>query len=212
MAETTTGTYFGPRPACSIDIMLSIRALGSHRQKHWRSDIRIKGYNFSNIAFKNADEKTTDLYLLGDGQQYGYKALRIYPQTLLDQLRSMVYACNIPITYGKKFHQVLSESPSGVCFAFADGTSASARLLIGTDGIHSSVRKYVSPTTPTYSGILAITCAIASSALQFPADKDYLVLPVAVHGAFCIFVLAPQDVDGSEILIGIQKRYPEQTR
>lgn len=175
--------------------------------------IRSKGYNFTNIAFKNADEETTDLYPLGDEQQYGYKALRIYRQTLLEQLRAMLHARSIPITYGKKFHQVLSASATGVRFAFADGTSASASLLIGTDGIHSTVRKYVSPsTTPTYSGTLAITCAIPSSALQFPADKDYSVLPVAIHGTLGTFVLAPQDVDGSEVLAGTQKKYPEQPR
>lgn len=37
--------------------------------------IRVKGYNFTNIAFKNEDEETTDLYPLGDEHRYGYNAL-----------------------------------------------------------------------------------------------------------------------------------------
>ncbi|MCJ1428139.1 hypothetical protein MMC29_006047 [Sticta canariensis] len=175
--------------------------------------IRSKGYNFSMIAFKNEDEETTDLYPLGDEHQYGYNALRIYRQILLDELRSTVHACDIPVTYGKKFSHVLSESPTEVSFEFTDGSSASASLLIGTDGIHSTVRKYVSPSTsPGYSGVLAITCAVPRSALHFPPDKDYSILPVGIHGAQGTFVLAPQDIDGSEVLAGTQKKYPEQTR
>ena len=101
--------------------------------------IRGKGYNFSNIAFKNEEEETTDLYPLGDEHRYGYKALRIYRQVLLDELRSTVHARDILIVYGKKFSHVLSESPTEVSFAFTDGNSASASLLIGADGIQSSI-------------------------------------------------------------------------
>ncbi|KAL8701495.1 MAG: hypothetical protein Q9201_004881 [Fulgogasparrea decipioides] len=194
-------------------LMLSPNALRILNSLGVYERIRTKGYNFSNIAFKNEDEETMDLYPLGDERQYGYKALRIYRQTLLDELRSMVHACGISVTYGKKFSQVLSESPAEVSFEFTDGTSASASLLIGTDGIHSTVRKYVSPSIlPGYSGVLAITCAVPSSALHFPPDKDYSVLPVGIHGAMGTFVLAPQDIDGSEVLAGTQKKYPEQTR
>lgn len=175
--------------------------------------IRNKGYNFSNMAFKNENEETTDVYPLGDKDRYGYEALRVYRQILLAELRATVHASNIPVIYGKKFSHVLSESPVEVSFAFTDGTSASAALLIGADGIHSTVRKYVSPSTaPGYSETMAITCAIPRSALEFPSDKDYSVLPVGIHGAAGTFVLAPQNPDGSEFLAGTQKKYPEQTR
>ena len=175
--------------------------------------IRNKGYDFSNMAFKNGNEEITDVYPLGDKDRYGYEALRIYRQILLSELRATVHASNIPVIYGKKFSHVLSESSVEVSFAFTDGTSASAALLIGADGIHSTVRKYVSPsTTPGYSGTMAITCAIPRAALEFPSDKDYSILPVGIHGAMGTFVLAPQNPDGSEFLAGTQKKYPEQTR
>lgn len=194
-------------------LMLSPNALRILNSLGVYERVRSKGYNFSNIAFKNEDEETTDLYPLGDEHRYGYKALRVYRQILLDELRSAVHECNILVTYGKKFSHVLSESPTEVSFEFTDGSSASASLLIGTDGIHSTVRKYVSPSTsPGYSGALAITCAVPRSALHFPSDKDYSILPVGIHGAMGTFVLAPQDTDGSEVLAGTQKKYPEQIR
>ena len=194
-------------------VMLSPNALRVLNSLGVYERISSKGYNFSNIAFKNEDEETTDLYPLGDEHRYGYKALRIYRQILLDEIRSTVHARKIPVIHGKKFSHVLSESPTEVSFAFTDGSSASASFLIGADGIHSTVRKYVSPSTsPGYSGLLAITCAVPRSALHFPPDKDYSVLPVTIHGGMGTFVLAPQDTDGSEVLAGTQKKYPEQTR
>ncbi|KAI4125436.1 MAG: hypothetical protein LQ338_004239 [Usnochroma carphineum] len=194
-------------------LMLSPNALRVLESLGVYERIRSKGYNFSDIAFKDEAENTTDRYPLGDEHRYGYQALRIYRQILLDELRSTVHACGIPVTYGKKFSHVLSENSSQVSFEFTDGTSAVASLLVGTDGIHSTVRKYVSPSTsPLYSGVLAITCAVPRSALRFPPDKDYSILPVGIHGAMGTFVLAPQDIDGSEVLAGTQKKYPEQTR
>lgn len=193
--------------------MLSPNALRILNSLGVYEQIRNKGYNFSNMAFKNEHEETTDVYPLGDEERYGYKALRVYRQILLAELRAAVHASNIPVIYGKKFSHVLSESPVEVSFAFTDGTSASAALLIGADGIHSTVRKYVSPSTaPGYSGTMAITCAIPRAALEFPSDKDYSVLPVGIHGAMGTFVLAPQNPDGSEFLAGTQKKYPEQNR
>ena len=125
-----------------------------------------KGYNFTNLAFKNELEETTDLYPLGDEDRYEYKALRIYRQTLLDEIRNLVHESGIRITYNKKFSHVISESTSSITFQFADGTIATSSLLIGTDGIHSAVRKYVSlDTSPIYAGSLAITCAIPTAAL-----------------------------------------------
>lgn len=194
-------------------LMLSPNALRILNSLGLYERLSRKGYNFTNVAFKNENEETTDIYPLGDENLYGYKALRIYRQILLDELRDSVHGSGIPVTYGKKFSRIVSESSSSIAFEFTDGTILTSSLLIGTDGIHSTVRKYISPTvSPIYSGSLAITCAIPTAALQFPPDKDYSTLPVAIHGSLGTFILAPQDIDGSEVLAGIQKKYLEQDR
>lgn len=202
-----------PSVQSSGALMLSPNALRILNSLGLYERLARKGYNFTNVAFKDENEETTDLYPLGDENLYGYKALRIYRQILLDELRSLVHESGIPITYEKKFSRIISESPTAISFEFTDGTISKASLLIGTDGIHSTVRKYISPTTsPVYSGSLAITCTVPTAALQFPSEKDYSTLPVAIHGSLGTFVLAPQDVDGSQVLAGTQKKYPEQDR
>jgi 2-polyprenyl-6-methoxyphenol hydroxylase-like FAD-dependent oxidoreductase len=174
-----------------------------------------KGYNFETIEYKNHDQVTTDYYYLGSEKLYGYKALRIYRQVLLTELRAEVKNLDIPITYGVKFSHIISEDGNGVSFAFTDGTHVTADILAGTDGIHSTVRKYIAPeVVPEYSGSVAVTCALARNVLEYPSNisaKDY-PMPVAIHDKNGAFVMAPQNIEGSEVLAGTQRAYPEQDR
>jgi FAD-dependent urate hydroxylase len=61
----------------------------------------------------------------------------------------------VPIEYGKRLVSAV-ETPAGVRAAFADGTEATADILIGGDGLHSTVRTIIDPAAPppTYAGIV----------------------------------------------------------
>jgi len=204
-----------PSVKTSGALMLSPNALSILDKLGLYERLRSQGYSFEQLDFKNRDGLTIDRYYLGEEKLYGYKALRIYRQVLLSQLRSEVERLDIPITYGVKFSHIVSEDDNGVSFAFADGTKAGGDVLIGADGIHSTVRKYIAPgVVPAYSGMVAITCAVQRSKLEFPTDikpNDY-PMPVAIHGKNGAFVMAPQNIDGSEILAGTQRAWPEQDR
>lgn len=192
--------------------MLSPNALRVLSHLDLYTTLRDQGYNFSQIIFKEHTETTTDHYYLGSSELYGFPALRIYRQTLLSSLRAQVQKFNIPILYDHKFSHVISESEDGVKFAFTNGTVANAEILVGADGIHSSVRKYIAPSiVPTYSGQVAITAAIEHAKLEYPRGVEY-TLPVAIHGPNGAFVMAPQNRDGSEVLVGTQRAWPEQDR
>ena len=171
--------------------------------------IRTKGYNFESLYYNDANNITLDTYLLGSETQYGYKALRIYRKVLLAELRSMLTEAGIPIHYEKRFSHVVSEDEDGVTFAFADGDTHTVSLLIGADGIHSTVRKYLTPVVPAFAGQLAVTGHIPKPDIAFPEGGDY-PLPASIFAKPGAFVMAPQDVDGQEIFFGRQFPYPEQ--
>ena len=173
--------------------------------------IREKGYNFESLTYKDASDTTVDTYLLGSETAYGYKALRIYRKVLLAELRTMVEEAGISIEYERRFSHIVSEDEKSVTFAFADNSTQSASLLIGADGIHSTVRKHITAVSPVYSGQLAITGHIPKSDINFPPNVDY-PLPVSIFAKPGAFVMAPQDVDGAELFFGFQFPYPEQDR
>jgi 2-polyprenyl-6-methoxyphenol hydroxylase-like FAD-dependent oxidoreductase len=204
-----------PSITTSGALMLSPNALRILDTLGLYKRLSAQGYNFEQLDFQNHQQVTTDKYYLGHEKLYGYKALRIYRQNLLTELRAEVKNLQIPVTYGVKFSHVVSENDNGVTFAFTNGTTMSADILIGADGIHSTVRKYIAPgVVPQYANKVAITCAIQRHKLQNPvgpAPEDY-PMPVAIHGKNGAFVMAPQNVDGSEVLAGTQRSWPEQNR
>ena len=194
-------------------LMLSPNALRILDSQGLYEILSQQGYNFESLAFQNGQNTTTDTYYLGSEKLYAYKALRIYRHILLNELRNKVAALGIPVIYDKKFIKVISETNEGVVFEFADGVQEMASILVGADGIHSSVRKYIIPDlAPKYIGTMAITCAVQKSDLNFAQCGANFTLPVSIHGQAGAFVMAPQDVDGHEILAGTQVKYEEQDR
>ena len=176
--------------------------------------VRSKGFNFDTLTFKtDHDHKTTGKYYFGQEKMYGYKALRIYRKVLIAELRQMVQEQGISIQYGRKFSHITSENESVVRFAFADGSEKSTEILIGADGIHSKVRQHILPNiVPAYSGFLGVTFSFPASKLRLPHGQEDYPFPASIHGKHGAFVMAPQNVDGTEIFAGRQFKYPIQDR
>ncbi|MGK8520263.1 FAD-dependent oxidoreductase [Nocardia asteroides] len=64
-------------------------------------------------------------------------------------------AAGVPFEYGKRLVDV-REDESGITARFADGSTATADVLIGADGIRSTVRTLIDPAAPgpDYTGML----------------------------------------------------------
>ncbi|UNI24926.1 hypothetical protein JDV02_010642 [Purpureocillium takamizusanense] len=99
-------------------------------------------------------------------EKMGFGYLRIKRTDLLDVLLRATTKARIPVHYGKRLTAV-EDTDSGVTITFADGTTDSADILLGCDGIHSSVRTlYVDPAqTPVYSGLSGYGSIIPIAAL-----------------------------------------------
>jgi 2-polyprenyl-6-methoxyphenol hydroxylase-like FAD-dependent oxidoreductase len=76
------------------------------------------------------------------------------PRQLIDRgalhriLRDRAERSSVRIHNAKKLTRV-DEQPDGVTAHFADGSSASADILIGADGVHSTVRRLIDPNAPS---------------------------------------------------------------
>ncbi|PLN76553.1 FAD/NAD(P)-binding domain-containing protein [Aspergillus taichungensis] len=206
-------TIYEARPAplnIGGAIMLSPNALRVLDLLGVYARIRDEGYAFDKLYFRSPADQPVDEYAFGGEEEYGYRGMRIYRHVLIRELSAMVAEAGIPVYYGRKFVRVLSETETGVAWEFEDGDTASAACLVGADGIHSRVRGYLYPgLEPKFTNAIGVTAAVPTKQLQLPVSDGYN-LPVTImnkqQGAF---VIAPQQRDGSEVLIGRQKRAPE---
>lgn len=171
-------------------------------------NVKERGYHFDILSFVNTEHQVKDVYYFGQEKLYGYHGFRIYRQILIEEMVKMLRERNIPIHYDTKYEGIVSEDASGVTFTIAGGKQIKTDMLIGCDGIHSRVRKYLFQDTiePKFGGLLAITSHIPTKALRMPTS-DY-PLPATIQGKTGAFVIAPQDVDGSECLVGTQRPHP----
>ncbi|KAL4799545.1 hypothetical protein BDV19DRAFT_400778 [Aspergillus venezuelensis] len=196
-------------------VMLSPNALRILDSLGVYARIKSKGYNFENLYFRTKDNKPADSYEFGGEQKYGYAALRIYRNVLITELSAMVADAGIEIKYHKKFTRVTEETASSVTCEFSDGTTATSTVLVGADGIHSKVRKYMYPSLePMFTKSMGVSAAVPTMQLQLETvHPEGYNLPVTImnktHGAF---VMALQQPDGRETFIGRQKRAPELDR
>lgn len=162
------------------------------------------------MEYKNASGKLLETQEFGGEEKYGFKALRIYRHVLIDELLAMIKERSIQVEFGKKFSRVVSETEKDVTWEFTDGTSHSASLLVGADGIHSTVRRYLYPDLlPKFTGMAGITAAVPTAQLKLPPGYN---IPVTIMSEKGAFVIAPQQVDGSEVLIGKQRRIEDRDR
>lgn len=89
-------------------------------------------------------------------------------------LHDHALARGIRIEHGKRLVRV-SESASAVTAHFADGSSATGDVLIGADGIRSTVRKLIDPGAPDprYVGLLGFGGRATESGVLEPTDTMY---------------------------------------
>lgn len=100
-------------------------------------------------------------------EQTGFGYMRIKRTDLVDILLEAVQQAGIPIRFNKRLADI-EEDDESVRVTFEDGSTDSADMLFGCDGIHSFVRRaYVDPQkTLEYSGMSGLGSLVPTSALS----------------------------------------------
>jgi FAD-dependent urate hydroxylase len=95
----------------------------------------------------------------------------------------------IDVQHGKRL-TAAEPTGNGVRAVFDDGTDAAADVLIGTDGIHSTVRKLIDPTAPAPTYIGLINLGGYARGVEVDAEPGSYTM-IFGKRAFFGYVLAP---------------------
>ncbi|MFI9504309.1 FAD-dependent oxidoreductase [Nocardia sp. NPDC052566] len=89
-------------------------------------------------------------------------------------LHDHAVASGVPFEYNKRLVGV-DESASGITARFADGSTATADMLVGADGIRSTVRDLIDPNAPgpDYTGMLGFGAATECAAEIEPDSMTF---------------------------------------
>ncbi|MGC4808585.1 FAD-dependent monooxygenase [Micromonospora sp. DT233] len=105
----------------------------------------------------------------------GVPPLRVVRRNALHQvLHDRAVAEGVPIVHGSRLIGV-RETAGEVTAVFADGSTASADVLIGADGIHSTVRGLIDPHAPgpRYTGLLGFEAVARHEVAAEPGTMTF---------------------------------------
>lgn len=167
----------------------------------WKSEYR---------TYKNDKDETTRKVLITNESLYGYKNHRIWRRLLLAEMKLMLAERDVDIQYSSKFEGVVSEDTERVVFRVS-GREEQTSMLVGSDGVYSSVRRYVAPgTSPEYTGVMGILAHIHRNTVKWPYP-DYEPA-CTIQGKPGAFFTMPEDPEAREIMVGMQVKHPDQSR
>ncbi|WP_233600931.1 MULTISPECIES: FAD-dependent monooxygenase [Micromonospora] len=105
----------------------------------------------------------------------GVPPLRVVPRAALHRvLHDRAVAEGVRIEHGKRLVGV-RETAGGVTATFADGSTATADVLIGADGIHSTVRTLIDPHAPgpRFTGLLGFEAVARHEVAAEPGTMTF---------------------------------------
>lgn len=163
-----------------------------------------KSYQTEYQVIKDAAGRSIRRVNIANPDIYGYKTYRLYRHVLLDELRIVLNERKIHVEYGAKFERIVEETAYGVTF-LVNGEIKRASLLIGADGIHSAVRRYISPQLPEYTGIACVYGHLPAGSIQWPTREFEKACTIQDDPG--VLFMGPEVADGSELLVGRQFAY-----
>jgi len=113
------------------------------------------GFPTPQITLRTHTGKRLGVTSTGGTLADGTAARTIRRADLYRALHSQAVARGITVRHGKRLASAQVHS-GGVRATFADGTDAEADILVGCDGVHSTVRRLIDPAAPapSYTGLL----------------------------------------------------------
>lgn len=162
-------------------------------------------YQTETHTFKDPDGNTLNRINIATKEISEYKGHRIYRQILKQEFAAVLKELKIPVEYGAKFEKVVDESADGIAFHI-NGRVEHASVLVGADGIHSTVRKYLTPALPEYVGLVCIYGHLPTDEVSWLAKEADKACTIQDEPGAMFMI--PEDHDGSDLMVGRQFPFP----
>ena len=149
--------------------------------------VRAQGYVHEYGSLVNIQGDAVGKLVLGSEELYGYPAVRVFRNLLRQVLLAEASRHGIEILYDVRCVRVSNEDSDSASLVFQDGTSVRADLVIGADGMNSSIREYVAPgTVPRFTGQAAVIGFAKKASVRGNEEIDSTKMILSTEGSFAM--------------------------
>ncbi|MEC3953120.1 NAD(P)/FAD-dependent oxidoreductase [Nocardia sp. CDC153] len=141
------GSWLNFQSANGIDALRAIDAAGP---------VEKLGYEVETMSFANSRGRSLGRMPI-PARPDGLKSMMVPRAALREALDGTARERGIAVEYGKTLRDVVRLPGGGVQAVFADGSTADGDLLIGCDGVHSTVRTLIDPDAPAPGPVPVLT-------------------------------------------------------
>lgn len=157
-------------------------------------------------TLKKSDGTVIQELILGDKELFGYDSIRIMRRTIICKFVDTLQEKGVPVICNRKFTRIISETDSEVTIEFVDGSTARTSLLVGSDGIHSRLRKSLFPEVEAqYFGSIAIGGSFAASKVDMLGSFPYGLY----NGPLGNIMIGPHVRDDTEWVAFLGRSFPD---
>lgn len=119
-------------------------------------------------------------------ERFGQPAVNVARAALSDAILAQVRWAGIEVSFGKRLVRIEDLPDRPIAAHFEDGTMAEGDLLIGADGVHSSVRAHVNPggPVPFDTGLVGFGGFIPRSVLEKAGVGPHVMMTLGQRGSF----------------------------
>lgn len=161
-----------------------IAALGALDLHHL---VRDTGFATTKMSLELGGRKPMAEFGFGAALPDGTSTLTITRADLYGVLRDEAVRRGIPVEYGKRLVAATPDA-DGVTATFSDGTTARADVLIGADGLRSTVRTVIDPDAPAPRYVPLLNAGGYAKGLTVDAEPRHMHM---VFGRECFYAYVP---------------------
>lgn len=198
-SSTSSGVVLTPN---GLSVLSSLGVLARVADQCWTSAHRT-------YRSDEGDRLVRKVQVSGE-EEYGFRNHRLWRALLVEEMLRMCEERGVRVKWGWRFDGVDSEGQGGVRFGVVSGTGEreerSAWVLVGADGIWSSVRRYLDQDAkPEYTGTTGVLAHVRWDDVDWPhVPEGTYERQCTLQGKAGALFWIPEDEKGSVIMIGNQ--------
>jgi len=150
--------------------------------------MRLGGFDTPRMALHLGNGRLLAELTLGPAREGGLTARTIRRSELYGALRDEAIRRGVRMEYGKRLAGAGRGVGGAVIARFVDGSTARGDLLVGADGLRSSVRRIIDPAAPVARYLGLLNLGGYASGIKVPGNPDTMQM---FFGKRCFFGYVP---------------------